>query len=170
MEVDTDSNSGLTAYTYDPLSRVTAITTAEGIVRYALQYQTIEPAINICKSNLEQLFLNRRRKKMKYTELMSVLSEANKDNQTIIIYFENGLVFKSCRNTGAFESSNCLEMDDKEYLEYYACGVEITEILNLPQDGSQGTLEIECGKLLEVSELNEPIRIEAEGKGIIWQK
>jgi len=63
VEVDTDGNSGLTAYTYDPLSRVTAITTAEGIVRYALQYQTIEPAINICQSNLEQLFLNRRRKK-----------------------------------------------------------------------------------------------------------
>ena len=107
---------------------------------------------------------------MKYTELMNVLSEANKDNKTVIIYFENGLVFKSCRNTGAFESSNCLEMDDKEYLEYYACGVEITEILNFPQNGIQDTLEVECGKLFEISELNEPLRIETEDKKVIWQK
>jgi len=66
---------------------------------------------------------------MKYTELMHILSEANKDKRIILIYFENGLAFKSCRNTGAFESSNCLDVGDREYLEYYSCGVEITEIM-----------------------------------------
>ena len=107
---------------------------------------------------------------MKHTELMRILSEANKDKRIILIYFENGLAFKSCRNTGIFESSNCLDIDSPEYLEYYSCGVEITEILNLPLIGSQGSLEIDSGKLLEISELHEPLRIETEDGKVVWQK
>jgi len=107
---------------------------------------------------------------MQYTELMSVLSGTNENNQSIIIYFEDGLVFKSSRNTGAFESSNCLEMDDEQYLEYYACGVEITEILELPQSNNYEAGDVAVGKFIELSEINEPIRIETEDKEVIWEK
>ncbi|MGI5900663.1 MAG: hypothetical protein ACOX8S_12255 [Christensenellales bacterium] len=80
------------------------------------------------------------------------------------------LYSKVSETQGVFESSNCLEMDDEQYFEYYACGVEITEIMRFSESNNYEVCGVAVGKLIEVSELNEPIRIEAEGKGVIWQK
>lgn len=107
---------------------------------------------------------------MKYTKLMSVLSKINNLYLPIVIYFDSGLIIKSMRNTGVFESCNCFEIDDDRFFEYYACAVEITEILQLPRSENYDLREIVVGKLIEISELNEPIRIESESRKIIWEK
>ena len=108
---------------------------------------------------------------MKQTDLIIALAGITDNDLPITIYSENGFVFKSNKNTGVFESTNCLELDDPNYLEYYACCVEVTEIVTLTWNtANEKTEQFNIGDFIELSEINEPIKIETESKKVIWQR
>ena len=101
------------------------------------------------------------------TELMKELSKSCRPDQAVILFFEDGLVFKSNKNTGVFESTNCLELEDPNFIEFYDCFFEISEILS---SSSEMDSKIKQGNYFAISEHNEPIKIETEDKKVIWQK
>jgi len=101
-----------------------------------------------------------------------VLSRCLKQKQEIIIHWNGDLTIRSTGNTGVFEADNLLDLDDENYLEYYACAVYVSDILYAsgqdvinPEFGSA-----EIGKFIEISELNEPTKIEATDGTVLWQK
>ena len=101
------------------------------------------------------------------TKLMEQLSKFCRPDQTVILFFESGLVFKSSKNTGVFESTNNLEPECIDFIEFYDCSFEVSEILQLPfKDGT----EVKQGSYLAISEYGEPHKIETENKSIIWQE
>jgi hypothetical protein len=108
---------------------------------------------------------------MECTGLMVALATVGVNKYPLTVYFENGLVFNSAKNTGVFETDNCLHEADPKYLEYYACAVEISEIVSLPEivyNEKMGKIEI--GNLIELSEINEPSKIRQNDGRIIWQR
>jgi len=109
---------------------------------------------------------------MKYTELMSVLDDCCDKQTTIVIYMDNGCIFKSTGNTGVFETNNSYDITEEGYSEYYACAVGITEILQNPETDNFNPEfgELKAGNLIEISEFNEPLKIELEDHTIIWEK
>ena len=56
-----------------------------------------------------------------------------------------GLMLEGMIDT-CYESCNCLEEDDPDYKEYYACALRITRILQCPADFPKQT-----GDLIEIS-------------------
>ncbi|MBR5157189.1 MAG: hypothetical protein IKW59_05415 [Clostridia bacterium] len=100
---------------------------------------------------------------MKYTNLMSVLSNVCKNKIPIKVFFENGIVIKSYSNIGVYETDNGLECDAEGYLEYYACSIKVSKIVQNQDD-------LEIGEYIELSEYNEPRRIEFENGEILWEK
>ena len=90
----------------------------------------------------------------------------------ILIYWKNGLIIRNADgNTGSFETDNGLELDDENYLEYYACVVRIAEVIQEPNETINPHFgEIKAGGYIEVSELNEPIKIETLDGTSLWQK
>lgn len=108
---------------------------------------------------------------MKYTKLMAVLSEITTNpKKPIIVYLENGLVFQSSKNIGIYESDNALDLEDEQYFEYYACAIEVTKILSIPTHNNYNIDEFKIGSLIELSELNEPLKIELSNGKIIWEQ
>jgi len=109
---------------------------------------------------------------MEYTELMRALSRCCKQRQDVIIRWNDDLVIKSTGNTGVFEADNCLDLEDENFLEYYACAVYVSDILhNSKQDIIKPEFGLaEIGKFIEISEQNEPTIIEAVDGTVLWQK
>lgn len=68
-----------------------------------------------------------------------------------------------CKMDLKYESCNCLEEDDPNYKEYYACCVEIIKVIKCNE-----TFQKKEGDLIEVSIDNQPSRIELEDGSIIW--
>ncbi len=64
-----------------------------------------------------------------------------------------------------FESCNCLEEDDPNYKEFYACCVEIIKIIK-----SNDLFDKKEDDFIEVSIDNEPSRIELEDRTLVWEK
>ena len=62
-----------------------------------------------------------------------------------------------------YESCNCLEEDDPNYKEYYACCVEIIKVIK-----SNETFQKKEGDFIEISVDNQPSKIELENGTIIW--
>lgn len=63
---------------------------------------------------------------MEYTKLMAVLNECHDKHTPMLIYWDDGCVFKSSTdNTGSFESDNSFEaeLEDENYQEFFACWV-----------------------------------------------
>ena len=108
---------------------------------------------------------------MEWTKMIRALN--NYDRKTnLTTYWGNGAIINGIVDTIS-ETCTCeLEEDDPNYIEYYMCVFEITQVLSPPSKNICNPYlgELKVGSLIEVSELNEPIKIEAEGKGIIWQK
>ena len=102
---------------------------------------------------------------MEWTNMLTVLNNCSK-SAILNIYWSNGLIIKGIIDTFS-ETDNCLEENDPDYKEYYMCVVEITDIVQLP---IQDIFNEKVGDLIELSVLNEPIKIEREGKVIIWEK
>ena len=102
---------------------------------------------------------------MEWNSMFIILNNCNK-SAILTIYWANGLIIKGIIDTFS-ETDNCLDEDDPDYKEYYMCVIEITDIIRLP---NQGTFNEKVGDLMEISVLNEPIKIEEEGKGVIWKK
>ena len=109
---------------------------------------------------------------MEYTELMRVLDRCLDQGQDIIIRWGDDLVIKSTGNTGVYESNNSLDMEDENYLDYYACAVYVADILC---DSGKDIIKpefgyLDVGELIEISELNEPTKIETTDGSVLWQK
>ena len=100
------------------------------------------------------------------TEFMKNLSKYCNPNQTVILFFDDGFIFKSKKNTGVFESTNSLELEDPNYIEFYDCAFEVSEILQFPL---KINLEIKQGDYFAISDYGEPKKIETEDKNVIWQ-
>ena len=98
-----------------------------------------------------------------YTKLMSVLTTVCKQKMPIVIFLKNGAIIKSLSNVGVFETDNGLDFDDEGFLEYYACCVAVSEII---KDG----VDTSIGEYIELSEYNEPERIETENGEVLWEK
>lgn len=64
-----------------------------------------------------------------------------------------------------YESCNCLDEEDPNYKEYYACAIEITKIINAPKN-----FEKNEGDLIEISVENSPTIITLEDGTIIWNE
>ncbi|MPM99402.1 hypothetical protein SDC9_146593 [bioreactor metagenome] len=102
---------------------------------------------------------------MEWNRMLTVLKSCSKSS-ILTIYWGNGLIIKGVIDTFS-ETDNSLEEDDPDYKEYYMCVIKIADIVRLP---NQGPFNEKVGDLIEVSILNEPIKIEEKGKGIIWEK
>ncbi|QIK70247.1 hypothetical protein G7062_08060 [Erysipelothrix sp. HDW6C] len=102
---------------------------------------------------------------MKYTQLMRVLSMSIRNIETIEVNMSDGLKFESNDNTGAFESDNGLELDDSNYVEYYAVGIKLTKILINPSN------KYKEGQFIELSnEFNRPDKIiDSKTREILWE-
>jgi hypothetical protein len=108
---------------------------------------------------------------MEWTNMIKALNNYNR-NTNLMTYWENGAIIKGVVDTIS-ETCTCeIDEDDPNYLEYYLCAFEVAQIISPPSKDIRNPYfgELRIGSLIEVSELNEPIRIEAEGKGVIWQK
>ena len=103
---------------------------------------------------------------MEWTSLMSVLLDCCKSKPALLVFWENNLCLKAGVTT-TYESENGLDMDDADYLEYYAAAILILEIMSLPESED---FDYEVGELMEISILNEPIKIELEDGTVIWEK
>jgi len=102
---------------------------------------------------------------MEWTNMIDALYNSGSKTE-LTVYWPNGLIIKGFSD-GISETDNCLDEDDPDYKEYYMCVIKITDIVRLP---NQGTFNEKVGDLLEVSVLNEPIKIEEKGKSVIWKK
>ena len=109
---------------------------------------------------------------MKYTKLMHVLHSYVGNFEPIIFFFSNGLIFKTTQSIGVFETVNGKDYDDPLFYEYYARAFTIVAILQYPDKRTQNPRygEVKVGSLFEVSELNEPCKIEDNKGNIIWEK
>jgi len=110
---------------------------------------------------------------MKYSNLMKVLDICCKNKTLITIKWNNGCIFKSNRNYGSSEAYTTLDENDDAYKEYFACIVNILEIIQYPVEKQfapqYGKLAV--GSYLEISsEFNEPFQICSESGTIIWEK
>ncbi len=78
------------------------------------------------------------------------------NNERLLIYGKIVTVYESC---------NCLEEDNPNYLEYYACAIEIIKIKSKPDSFNK-----KVGDLLEISIENQPSIISLKDGTIIWKK
>lgn len=91
--------------------------------------------------------------------LMSTLSEHSNMNPNLDLVFEwnNGMKLL-VRVVTFFETDNCLEMDDPQYEEYYACEVKIENVISYSENemSSIPNENLLYGKSLEISYRNTP--------------
>lgn len=64
-----------------------------------------------------------------------------------------------------YESNNDFDMEDDEYMEFYACAFRIKKVIKKPKDKAY-----KRGSLIEISIENEPTRIILENGDVIWEK
>lgn len=109
---------------------------------------------------------------MEYTQLMAVLDDCCNRHIPMTIFWDNGCVFKSSGNLGSSETNNGLEPEEKGYLEYYACWVKVGEIMASPQRLASNTVcgNFKVGEGVELSLLNQPLKIEAEDGTLLWSR
>lgn len=62
-----------------------------------------------------------------------------------------------------YESDNCLDDDDPEYKEFYACAMRISKVIN-----KEGTFDKKEGDLVEISIENLPTQLINNNGEILW--
>ena len=62
-----------------------------------------------------------------------------------------------------YESDNCLDDDDPEYKEFYACAMRISKVIS-----KEGTFDKKEGDLIEISIDNLPLQLIKDDGEIIW--
>lgn len=103
---------------------------------------------------------------METDSLHKVLLTSLKDRYYVIIKWKSGLEIKGKVDT-CYETDNGLEIEEEDYQEFYACAVEVIEILNMP-----GKIDyyIKKGNLIEVSIQNKPKQVLLEDYTVIWSQ
>lgn len=94
-------------------------------------------------------------------------------NKNIIIRWNDGTEIKAQIDT-FYETDNGLELDDKDFEEYYGCAIIITEVINLPNYIKNSIHypekgEIKNGAYVEISYHNTPEIISSNDGEIIWR-
>ncbi len=84
----------------------------------------------------------------------------NRSNQEYVMHLNNGDIVKAKVDT-CFDTDNGLDIDEEGYEEYYACAIEILEIL----EDNTGTLKV--GMLMEINYHNWPKKIIDEKGNIV---
>ena len=64
-----------------------------------------------------------------------------------------------------YESCNCLDEDDPNYMDYYACAMKVTKV-----NKASGDYDKKIGDLVEISIINCPDKIELLNDQVIWSK
>ncbi|WP_416150221.1 hypothetical protein ACM26V_04330 [Salipaludibacillus sp. HK11] len=103
---------------------------------------------------------------MELDDLHVALLQSIKNTYTLMFEWENGLKFKGKVDT-SYETDNGLEMDEPGYVEYYACAVEIQEIINQPELVGDN---IKVGNLIEVSIYNDLLSVSKDDGTVIWYR
>ncbi len=102
---------------------------------------------------------------LKWTKCMDVLSDYCNGVTMLKINWSSGLSIIGMVDTLS-ETDNCLDDDDPNYCEYYMAVVKIIKILQYPDTEP---FRKRPGELMEVSEFNEPSRIELEDGTIVFE-
>lgn len=93
--------------------------------------------------------------------MKEIMKYPNK-TRLIIKWKNSGLIIYGSIDT-IYESCNCLDEDDPQYLEYYGWTIKIIEIKNNPKIFNK-----KIGDLLEISIENQPSTISLEDGTVIW--
>lgn len=99
---------------------------------------------------------------MKLDEMMEEIYKIKGGSILHIIWEEN--LDLICKLDLKYESCNCLEEDDPNYKEFYACSVEIVKIIK-----SNDLFDKKEGDFMEVSIDNQPSRIELADGALLWE-
>jgi len=102
---------------------------------------------------------------MKWIKMLTILNNCRKSD-ILTVNWGNGLVIKGVIDTFS-ETDNGLDEANPDYKEYYMCVIEITDIVKLPYNY---LFNKKIGDLVELSEVNEPMRIELDNGEVIWEK
>ncbi len=86
--------------------------------------------------------------------------------EELIFYFSNGDIYWA-RVYTLYESDNGYEMDEDEYVEYYACVVRVSKVVAL---NSTGEYKPTVGRLQELGYKNIPEKICRTDNSVLWKK
>lgn len=88
-----------------------------------------------------------------------------KNGEKVIIIWSDDTKKVSIEGTidTIYESDNCLDEDDPNYKEFYACAVRIDKFLC-----KEGIFNKKEGNLIEVSIDNQPVQIQNMDGDIVW--
>ena len=100
---------------------------------------------------------------MKLDLMMKKLVKYPNGTDLIIFWNNRGLVLQGKIDT-VYESNNCIEEDDPEYKEFYACAFEIVKVLQKPID-----FEKREGDLIEISMEDQPSFISLLDGTVVWE-
>lgn len=91
---------------------------------------------------------------------------ANYPNGTsfTVFYNKEKLIIQGSIDT-IYESDNCLDEDDPQYKEFYACAFRIEKIINKPS-----SFEKMEGDLIEISIENQPSLIVLLDGNVVWKQ
>ena len=100
-----------------------------------------------------------------YMDLMmkKIVKYPNGTDLTVFWHNRN-LILKGKIDT-VYESNNCLDEDDPNYKEFYACTFEIVKIIKKPID-----FEKREGDLVEISIDNQPSLISLLDGTVVWKE
>lgn len=111
---------------------------------------------------------------MEFTKLMALLSECAQAGSPMVLYWDDGCIFKSKGSTGPYESDNSFEVEpeDESYREYYACMVGVAAVIagaETPR-GIEASGALRNGTLVEITDHDAPLKIEAEDGALLWSR
>ena len=102
---------------------------------------------------------------MECTSMLTILNKLS-SLDILTIYWTNNVIIKGTIDTFS-ETTNCLDDDDPSFKEYFMCVIQITDIVKLPYNS---LFNEKIGDLIELSEINEPLKIELSDGRVIWEK
>lgn len=95
--------------------------------------------------------------------MKKIINYPNGTDLTVFWYNRN-LILQGKIDT-VYETNNCLEEDDPDYKEFYACAFEIVKIVQKPID-----FEKRVGDLIEISIDNQPSLIALLDGTVVWKE
>ncbi len=93
-------------------------------------------------------------------------SKSNKNNQILTFEFDKGSIINATVD-GYYESDNGKALGEEGYIEYYACTIDVVEIINIEIEDSLNFCQV--GELMELGYKIIPYSIKLDGV-TIWEK